>query len=215
VNPEPRRKRLHPAAKALAAIAGLAAVGFLFVRSATTTRSEPYAIASAHLAGWTLAADAAQAAEDAAIALRPPAELPRNLFGQLFRRQMESLATPLAPGIVLARNSELARGVTPDQLLALAHEVGLERATLTPRCVGYRRQSARGVARQLYFLWFSLPEYDAFRQRLTSLGNTIYQPAGLSAVMLTAAEPGFEGWQPIVVDEARDCVAPIAIGEAP
>jgi hypothetical protein len=211
VNPEPRRKRLHPAIKVLAAIVVIAVVGVLFVRSATNTRAEPYAVDPAHLSGWTLASDTAQAAEDAAVALRPPAELPMNLFRQLFSRQMESLSTPLAPGIVLARKSELTPAATSDQLLALAREVGLDRARLTPRCVGYRRESAKGVTRQLYFLWFSSPEYDAFRQRLTSLGNAAYRPAGLSAVMLAAAEPGFEGWQPVVVDEARDCVAPIAV----
>lgn len=202
---------MHPAVKALIAIAVLAAGGFLFVRSATSTRGEPYEIQSAHLSGWTLAADTAQAAEDAALSLRPPAELPLNLFRQLFRRQMESLATPTAPGIVLARRSELPPAVTPAQLLALGREAGLDRARLTPRCVGYRRVSATGVTRQLYFVWFALPEYDAFRARLAAVATPAYRAGGLSAVMLTAAEPGFEGWQPVVVDEARDCVAPINV----
>jgi hypothetical protein len=30
-------------------------------------------------------------------------------------------------------------------------------------------------------------------------------------VVLTAAEPSFDGWQPVVVDEAQDCVAPINV----
>jgi hypothetical protein len=214
VSPEPR-KRLHPAIKLLAAAVILAVLGFLFVRSVTNTRAEPYAIQSSHLSGWTLAADNAQAAEDAAIALRPPAELPMNLFRQLFSRQMESLSTPFAPGIVLARKSELSPTATSDQLLAMARAAGVDGAKLTPRCVGYRRESARGVTRQLYFVWFSFPEYEAFRQQAASFGNTAYTPAGLSPVMLTAAEPGFEGWQPLVVDEARDCVAPIAVSAAP
>jgi hypothetical protein len=202
---------MHPAVKALIAIAVVAAVGFLFVRSVTSTRGEPYEIQSAHLSGWTLASDSAQDAEDAALSLRPPAELPLNLFRQLFRRQMESLATPTAPGIVLARRSELTPAVTPAQLLAMGREAGLDRARLTPRCVGYRRLSATGVTRQLYFVWFALPEYDAFRARLAVVATPAYRADGLSAVMLTAAEPGFEGWQPVVVDEARDCVAPINV----
>jgi hypothetical protein len=94
VNPKPPRQRLHPALKALVAVVILAVVGYLFVRSATSTRGEPYEIQAAHLTGWSLAADSAQDAEDAAISLRPPAELPLNLFRQLFRRQMESLSTP-------------------------------------------------------------------------------------------------------------------------
>lgn len=189
----------------------IAGVGYLFVRSATSTRAEPYEIQAAHLTGWSLAADSAQDAEDAAISLRPPAELPLNLFRQLFRRQMESLSTPTAPGIVLARRNEVRAGVGVDQLLALARESGLERATLTPKCVGYRRVSGTGLTRQLYFLWFESPEFDAFRRRLAPLGAAGFQPTALSAVMLTAAEPSFDGWQPVVVDEAQDCVAPINI----
>jgi hypothetical protein len=30
--------------------------------------------------------------------------------------------------------------------------------------------------------------------------------------MLTAAEPAFDGWHPVVVDEPRDCVAPVVVG---
>lgn len=212
VNPDTGpRKRLHPAIKALAVVVVLAVVGYLFVQSVTDVRSEPYEIASAHLSGWTLAADSAQDAEDAALSLRPPAELPMNLFRQLFRRQMESLSTSTAPGIVLALRRELAAGVTPPQLLALAREAGLDRARPSPRCVGYRRTSAIGVTRQLYFVWFALPEYDAFRRRLAPHAISNYRAEALSPVMLAAAEPGFEGWQPVMVDEARDCVAPITV----
>lgn len=211
MHPDPRRKRIHPALKALVALAAIVAVGYLFVRSATSTRAEPYEMQSAHLANWRLAADSAQDAEDAAIALRPPAELPLNLFRQLFRRQMESLSTPTAPGIVLARRSELRPGTNAAELLSLAREARLDAATLTPTCIGYRRISATGITRQLYFVWFSLPEYDAFRRRLTALAAPAFDPAGLSPVMLIAAEPGFEGWQPVVVDQAADCVAPITV----
>ncbi len=214
MNPESGpRKRLHPAIKAVAALAVLAAVGYLFVRSVSDVRAEPYEIASGHLSGWTLAADTAQDAEDAALSLRPPVELTMNLFRQLFRRQMESLSTPTAPGIVLAMRRELAPGVTSTQLLTLARDMGLDRVRVSPRCVGYRRASAVGVTRQLYFVWFSIPEYDAFRRQLAPHATGTYRPDALSPVMLTAAEPGFDGWQPIVVDEARDCVSPITVRE--
>jgi hypothetical protein len=212
VNPEPAaRKRVHPALKALAVLVVLAVLGYLFVRSVTDVRSEPYEIASAHLSGWTLAADSLQDAEDAAISLRPPAELTMNLFRQLFRRQMESLSTSTAPGIVLALRRELPGGMSAVPLLALAREAGLDRARPAPRCVGYRRVSATGVTRQLYFVWFSLPEFDAFRQSLAPHTTSTYRPENLSPVMLTAAEPGFSGWHPVVVDEGRDCVAPITV----
>lgn len=211
MNPNPRPRRLHPALKVLIAVAILAVVGYLFVHSATNTRGEPYELQSAHLSNWTLSVDTAQDPEGAAIALRPPAELPLNLFRQLFRRQMESLSTPTAPGIVLARRIELQAGIASPQLLSLARDAGLERATLTPQCVGYRRLSSRGVTRQLYFVWFSLPEFDAFRRRLAAIAGPQFDPAALSPVMLTAAEPGFDGWQPVVVDQVADCVAPIEV----
>jgi hypothetical protein len=202
---------MHPALKALIVVAALGGVGFLFVRSVTDVRAEPYEIQRAHLAGWTLSTDIAQDAEGAAIALRAPVELTMNLFRQLFRRQMESLSTPLAPGIALALTAELAPATTAEQLLALARASGLDRATLTPRCVGYRRISATGVTRQLYFVWFSLAEYDAFRERLKPLAREGYSPAALSPVMLTAAEPSVAGWHPVVVNEAQDCVAPVTV----
>jgi hypothetical protein len=151
--------------------------------------------------------------EDAALSLRPPAELTMNLFRQLFRRQMESLSTPTAAGIVLALRRELAPGTTAAQLLTLARDTGLDRARLSPRCVGYRRASAVGVTRQLYFVWFSIPEYDAFRRQLARHATGTYRAEALSPVMLTAAEPGFDGWQPLVVDQARDCVSPITVRE--
>jgi hypothetical protein len=211
VNHNPPRKRLHPAVKAVLALILIAAVGYLFVRSATSTRAEAYEIQAAHLSNWTLAIDAQQDAENAAIALRPPPELTLNLFRQLFRRQMESLSTPAAPGIVLARRNELNPGTSPQGLMSLAREAGLERATLAPQCVGYRRVSAMGVTRQLYFVWFSSPEFEAFRRRLKPLATAEYNPEGLSAVMLTAAEPNFEGWHPVVVDRGADCVAPFTV----
>ncbi len=210
MNPEPRpRKRLHPLIKIAIALAALAVLGYLFARSVADVRSEPYDIAAAHLANWTLVADTMQDGETAALALRPPAELAPSLFRQLFSRQMESLGTPFEPGMVLALRRELAAGVTSDQLMTLAKDAQLDRARLTPRCVAYRRVSAPGVTRQLYFVWFSSPEYDAFRRSLAPHAVDGYRPESLSPVMLTAAEPGFEGWQPVEVTEAADCVAPV------
>jgi hypothetical protein len=205
------RKRPHPLLKILIALSVLAVVGLLFVRSVADVRSEPYDMATAHLRDWTLSADNEQVIEDAALALRPPQELTLNLSRQLFSRQMESLGTPNVPGVVLAMRSELIPGTTSDTLLALAREAGLDRARMTPRCIGYRRVSAPGVTRQLYFVWFSSPEYDAFRRRLAAHAVAGYRPEALSPVLLTAAEPDFSGWQPVAVDESADCVAPVTV----
>lgn len=210
MSPEPRKK-LHPVIKIAIALVVLAGVGFLFVRSVKDARSEPYEMDAAHLSPWTIAAAAADDPSGAALLLRPPAALPHNLFRQLFSRQMESLATPIEPGIALALRSEVADGVTGDQLTALAREADLDRSRPSPRCVGYRRTSGRGTTRQLYFVWFDLPQYDRFRQLLASRAAPLYRAEALSAVMLMAAEPGFDGWQPVVVDEGADCVAPVNV----
>ena len=212
MNPDaPARKRMHPALKALVVVVVLAGVGWLFVRSVTDVRAEPYEIPQAHLTGWTLASAPADDIEGAAVVLRAPVELTMDLFRQLFRRQMESLSASPAPGIVLALSSELAPVATPGQVLTLARESGLEGAAVTPRCVGYRRVSATGVTRQLYFVWFALAEFDTFRARLKPLAREGYSPAALSPVMLTAAEPSVAGWHPVVVDDAKDCVAPVIV----
>lgn len=212
MNPEarPRRKR-HPLATAATVLIALAAFGYLFVRSARDARSEPYDIAGAHLSGWTLGVDAAPNGDGAAISLRPPAELPLSLFRQLFSRQMESLAAPATAGIALVLQRELAPGVTANELLGFAQQAAIERARPVPRCVGYRRVSAKGVTRQLYFVWFSLPEFDQFRGLVAPRADASYRPGALSPVMLTAAEPDFAAWHPVVVDEARDCVAPVTV----
>lgn len=202
---------MHPVLKFLIVIVVLVVVGFLFVRSAQDTRAEPYEMAAAHLSSWTLGLDPADDAAGSAMSLRPPAELTMNFFRQLFRRQMESLSTPITPGISLALTVELGPGLTGETLLTLAREAGLDAARPAPRCVGYRRVSAAGVTRQLYFVWFDLPGYDRFRQLLSSRAADTYRADALSPVMLMAAEPGFTGWQPVVVDEARDCIAPVAV----
>lgn len=202
---------MHIAVKVLVAIAAIGVAGYMFVRSAYNTRAEPFEMAAVHLDGWTLALDAPNDAAGSAISLRPPAGLAPNLFQQLFRRQMESLSTPADPGISLALRSEIGSGVTGATLMALAKDAGLAGARPSPRCVGYRRVSGTGATRQLYFVWFDLPEHARFRQLFAPRAASPYRPEALSPVMLMAAEPGFFGWHPVVVDEAADCVAPVNV----
>lgn len=205
----PRRK-LHPALKALVAIAVAALVGVLIVWTARDSRAEPYEIAAGQLSNWTLAVDTADV-NDTLVSLQPAPELTMNLFRQLFSRQMESMASATELGVALALDHEMPAGVTADEVLVLAREAGLDRATLVPKCVGYRRVAQRGSTRQLYFLWVDLPGFDRFRQALAARTSGAVNAAGLSPVLMMAAEPGFAGWHPLLVDEARDCVAPVTV----
>jgi hypothetical protein len=204
-------KKLHPLLKVLIVLVVLAGAGWLFVRSAQDARSEPYLISAGHLRGWTLGIDTAADSQGSVVSLRPPPELPMNLFRQLFSRQMESMGTPSMPGIPLALRQELPPTMTPDQVLALAQGAGLDRSTITPSCVGYRRVSAMGATRQLYYLLFNVSGFEAFRAALGQQAGPAFKPDALSPVLMMAAQPDFTGWMPIGTDAARDCVAPITV----
>lgn len=79
--------------------------------------------------------------------------------------------------------------------------------------MGFRRESGQGAVRQIYFVVFDMPEFTAFRgavaARLAAAGVTGFDAGGLSPVMPLAGAPDVSGWMPMVVDEARDCLAPI------
>ena len=120
------------------------------------------------------------------------------------------MGAPSTPGIALVLRRELPDIVTADEVLALARSSGIERATLQPKCVGYRRVSATGVTRQMYFLAFEVSGFAAFRQALAPRAAAGYDAAALSPVMMMAAQPNFAGWQPIANAE-RDCIAPVVI----
>jgi hypothetical protein len=203
--------KVHPLIKVVIVLAVVAGGGWLFVRSAQDARAEPYQVSSRHLQAWTLGIDTAADSQGSAVSLRPPPELPLNLFRQLFSRQMESMGTPLMPGIPLALRSELPATVTPEQVLALAQAAGLDRATIAPTCVGYRRVSALGATRQLYYLLFSVSGFEEFRAALAQQAGPAFKPEALSPVLMMAAQPDFTGWMPIGADAARDCVAPVTI----
>jgi hypothetical protein len=207
------KRRVHPLIKVAIAIVLLAGVGLLFVRSVKDTRAEPYVVSASHLQNWTLGIDTAADADGAVVSLRPQPELPMNLFRQLFSRQMESLGTPSQPGIALVLRREIPPELTADSVLAMARDAGLEGVTPAPKCVGYRRVSDPGITRQLYFMWLDVPGFDRFRQALASRVGPGFTAGGLSPVLMMAAEPGFTGWMPVVVDQNRDCIAPVTINK--
>jgi len=205
------KRRVHPLIKVAVAILLLAGVALLFIRSVKDTRAEPYVVSANHLQNWRLGIDTAADADGAVVSLRPPPELPMNLFRQLFSRQMESLGTPSQPGIPLVLRREIPSEISAEALLALARDAGLDHAVPAPKCVGYRRVSDPGITRQLYFMWFDVPGFDRFRQALAPQAGPGFAPAGLSPVLMMAAQPSFTGWLPVVVDQDRDCIAVVTV----
>ncbi len=204
-------KKMHPLVKIAIGLVVIAVGGWLFVRSAQSVRAEPYQLSARHLQGWTLGIDTVADSQGSVVSLRPPPELPMNLFRQLFSRQMESMGTPSMPGIPLALRLELPSTITAQQVLTMAQEAGLDRSTISPMCVGYRRVSAMGATRQLYYVLFAVSGFDAFRATLAQQAGPGLKADALAPVLMMAAQPDFTGWMPIGGDAARDCIAPVEV----
>jgi hypothetical protein len=205
--------------KALVLVVVLGVLGYFFVRSLQSTRSEPYPVQAGHLRGWTLAIEAPGSPSGAALVLRPPAALPPTLFKQIFERAMESLAAPGSPGmpLVLAHEFQqsLAGRVTAERLLEMARDAGLEREPLEAQCLEHRRVSDPGVTRFAYAAAFRSPAYDRFRNAVAALarevsgGGDTFDPAAQSPVLLIgASDAAFAAWLPWRVTES-DCLAPL------
>jgi hypothetical protein len=204
--------------KALAILAALAVMGYLFYQSVQSTRSAPYTMPQSFLRGWTVATEAAPAPSAPALSLRPPPEIGSGLFRQLFARAAESMSGPRPPVVPLLLREEFERSFagasTLDTLAAAAREAGLDGTGFAPRCMALKRESAPGVTRQLYFVVFDAPAFTQFRLRIASMANAnaTYDPAALSAVLFVAAsDSNFNSWLPLRVDIDRDCVAPVAV----
>lgn len=206
--------------KIVVAVAVLAALGFLFMRSVHDARSTPYTVPPRLLRGWTVTFEPASSPSAPVLVLRPPEELMGGLFNQVFRRAMESLSAPAGPGIPLVLKGEFDRAfaghVAADALATAAERAGLGAATLEPRCLGYRRVSSSDATRQLYFALFDAPAFQRFRQQLGALagGGADFDPAALSPVLFVAAsQRDFDRWMPFRLDVKADCIAPLTAGD--
>lgn len=205
--------------KVVVAIVAVGALGVLFVRSAQSTRAEPYEIARDRFTRWTLAVGEEPGRSGIVLGLRPQEEAARDLFNQVFMRSGESMRGPSPAEIplVLARELDAIRAGTrtPQMLLEMARQAGLETPTFASQCMAYRRVSQPGSTRQVYFARFDWPAFDAFRRQVAEglpAGSSSFQPAALSPVLVIAASDDvFASWLPLGKGAADDCVAPIAV----
>jgi hypothetical protein len=206
--------------KGVIALAVLAGLGFLFVRSVRETRSEPYTIERERLRNWSVVVEPPSSPATPMLVLRPPAELPRDLFRQVFMRAMESLNAPDIAAMPLVLQGEFDRAfaghVTPDALADAARTAGLESAPLQAKCLAHRRLSEPRDTRQLYFVLFDVPAFVRFREQIGALvdrsagGRADFDPAALSPVLFIAgSQPTFGRWLPLRAAAETDCVAPI------
>jgi hypothetical protein len=207
--------------KIAVALAALAVVGVLFVRSARSVRAEPFEVPRDRMTGWTLTVEPPDTGSGVLLSLQPQRELAGGLFNQLFARTGESLSGPVPAAIPLVLRSEIdqrpAAALAPEALLLLAREAGLETATFQPRCMAHRRVSAPGVTRQLYFVLFDLPAFDAFRRQVAQRlrdggGASAFDPAAQSPALIVAAtDAAFRSWLPLKADAETECFAPVSV----
>ena len=151
--------------KPVVILALLALLGVLLVRSASSTRAEPYTITSAALEGWTLTLDPDRGDTGTLLALQAPDGFNHALFNQVFLRAMESFSSPTVSFLPVVLRDEfdsaLAGSMTAEQLLAEARAAGLEDNPLLPVCMALKRDSQTGAARQVYFVLFQAPAVAA------------------------------------------------------
>ena len=195
-------------------LVALGGLGYLFVRSLETTRTEPYQVNRANLVGWELGLESTPAVANAPLLiLRTDIALVSNLFRQLFLRTMESMSTPASSSIAVVLHGEfgsaLGSRMSPDQLLVAARAAGLEKASHEPRCLVHRRVSEPGSTRQAYAALMASPSIVRFREALAAQAEGRFDAAALTPVMLVgASDDGFHRWLPMRAEE-KDCVAPI------
>ena len=206
--------------KAVVIVAALGVLGYLFVRSASDVRSEPYEIARARLSGWTLAIDPSPNPSGVMLGLQPDKETAATLFSQVFSRSGDSLSGPVPAAIPLVLQREFDRAkagtLTAEALLESARAAGLGSSAFEPRCMAHRRISEPGLTRQVYFVRFDWPAFAAFRrqvsQQMRAAGGTGLDPAALPPVLIVAgSDAAFGRWLPLSAETADDCLAPMAI----
>jgi hypothetical protein len=210
------KRRSRPIVKLLVVCGLLAGLGYLFLHSLESTRSEPYVVDARHVSAWTLALEPARGAGSPLLVLRTGKEVVTDLFSQLFKRSMESMTTAPTASIAVVLHGEYDRGLsghmTTDQLLVAGRDAGLETRAPELRCLAHRRVSEPGSTRQVYFVLADAPAIGAFRSRLAATAPGAFDAEATSPVMFVGAtDAGFHTWLPMKVTDA-DCVAPVRPG---
>jgi hypothetical protein len=207
--------------RAAIAVVALAAVSWLFLKTARETNAEPYQVDRAALSGWTLALEDPDAGGAALLVLRPPVQLTGDVFQQIFHRSGVSLARPARAAMPIVLAGEYAEAlkavVTPDELMNLARAAGLEKEAAVPVCMGVTKDPRSGRLSQRFFLVFESSAFSRLRAELGRLHQARgaagdFRPSALLPIVPVASfEPDFDRWWPFQVDTARDCQTAIAL----
>jgi hypothetical protein len=209
--------RQRTAIRAGLAVIVVTALAWLIV---TTIRGRrPYSVDATTLSGWTLVAG--EPGAPALVALQPPPALPSALFDQLSKRTRQSLMAPSRPSVPLVLQveyEESLQGVwSVADIVRLARETNLETARFEPVCVGQHSESSAGETHRLFFVMFSAPAFDEFRQQLTPLfpehgGAGVFDPVALRPVLtIAASDREFVIRWPLAVEQRQDCQASLRV----
>ena len=203
-------------AKILVPLVLVGVFAFGFWRSVHSARSEPYSLSRATQRPWRLTIEMGTRPNDPILLLEPPSDVNRELFDQVFKRSMESMQAPELPGIPLVLAGELERAgserLSPDALLAMARNAGLEAAPPAPRCMGHRRLPEPNERAQAFFAIFDSQAFDTFRGNLaTRLGPAFDAGFVTPAMFIGLVEARASHFLPLHADPKKDCLAPIEI----
>lgn len=198
----------------------LAGLSWLFLKTLRDSNSAPYVIRQAELSPWTLVVEDPDLGGPAFLGLQPPAQLVGNVFGQIFTRTGQSLASPLRPSMPIVLAGEYAsalKGVlSPDELMQAARAAGLESEPVAPVCLAMHKDQQSARSGQRFFLVFESRAFTRLRDELARLHKTRSGPGAFDAAALrpilpiASTEPDFERWRwPVAIDTAVDCLAPL------
>ena len=134
--------------KVMIALVAVGVLAVLFVRSAQSTRAQPFTIARQDLTGWTLTLAPDGDPLGSLLSLTPKATLLPPLSRDLFAEWENRCTIRQQPCPLVLRTEfqrAMAGALTPEALLNAARDAGLESAMLQPRCMARRRISSPGI----------------------------------------------------------------------
>jgi hypothetical protein len=199
--------------KVVVPLAVVVALGFAFWHTVHSARSTPYTVSAGARRPWRLTIETASRPNDPVLLLEPPSDFPRELFDQVFKREMESMQAPPTLGIplVLAGELERAGALSADTLIAMARTAGLESAAPVPKCMVHRHLPEPDTRQKAYFVLFDMPAFTTFRWNLaTRLGPNFDAGFLTPALFVAFVQSSMPAWLPLHADPEKDCMAPIA-----
>jgi hypothetical protein len=154
--------------KVVIALVAVGVVAVLFVRSAQSTRSEPFTIARQDLTGWTLTLTPDGDSVGSLLSLTPKETVLPPLSRALFARMGESLRYPQATMAIVLRWVPACDGRCPRAGGAVDYRAGRRtRVRDAPaRMHGPSPHQFTRNLRGVFFVVFEMPVFSQFREQV-------------------------------------------------